>query len=155
MKTLMLTLWMIASLSSGVRADDLGRLFFTPTERAQLDLERRRAAQPAPPPPSVTAAELAARANAVPPPPQAAMTLNGVVRRRAGLSTVWVNGEIRDSRAASMPDAAGARVRLTPDAVEFALDPTAQWQSIKPGQTYDPARARMVDAYETPPPPAP
>lgn len=153
MKTLMFTLWMIASLSSGVCADDLGRLFFTPTERAQLDLERRRANQPAPP--SVTAAELAARADAVPPPPPAAMTLNGVVRRRGGLSTVWVNGETRDSRAASVPDASGARVRLTPDAVEFALDPTAQWQSIKPGQTYDPARARMVDAYETPPPPEP
>ena len=154
MKTLMLTLWMIGSLASGARADDLGRLFFTPGERAQFDLERRRANQPAPPPPSVTAAELAARADAVPPPLQA-MTLNGVVRRRAGPSTVWINGETRDSRAASLPDAAGARVRLTPDAVEFALDPTAQWQSIKPGQTYDPARARMVDAYETPPPPEP
>lgn len=151
----MIMLWMIASLSSSVRADDLGRLFFTSTERAQLDLERRRATQPTPPPPKVSAAELATRADAVPPPPPQAMTLNGVVRRRAGLSTVWVNGETRDSHAASVPDAAGARVRLTPDAVEFALDPTAQWQSIKPGQTYDPARARMVDAYETPLPPEP
>lgn len=64
------------------RPEELGRLFFTPQARAELE-QRRRAAPLLPPPP-----------------PGDPMRITGVVRRSSGRITVWINGEpVHDRRA--------------------------------------------------------
>ena len=65
--------------SSGARAQELGRLFFTPEQRAALDA-RRKARVPDKP---------AAASQADSP----ITRVNGAVQRGGGRSTVWVNGE--------------------------------------------------------------
>src|SRR5690606_16535050 len=67
-------------------ASAMGRLFYTPEERAQIDEIRRRPA----PPPKVPVAEAKPEPPAPAPPPKY-VTLNGVVRRSDGVNTVWLN----------------------------------------------------------------
>ena len=66
-----------ALLPALAQAQELGRLFFTPEQRANLDL-RRKARMPDKP-----AAPLAAPTTRV----------DGYVKRSTGPSTVWINGE--------------------------------------------------------------
>jgi hypothetical protein len=69
-----LSLW-----GAGARAQELGRLFFTPDQRAALDA-RRKARVPDKPAASPVA--------------DSPLThIDGAVRRSGGESTVWVNGE--------------------------------------------------------------
>ena len=90
-------------------AQELGRLFFTPEERAVLDA-RRRARVPDKP---------AATPLVISP----TTRLDGYVRRSDGRSTVWVNGDTADDSAPQadgrvpLPVDSGARVRLKPGQV--------------------------------------
>ena len=93
---------------SCAQAQELGRLFYTPEERAALDA-RRRARLPDKP--------AAAPAAAVSP----VTRVDGFVRRSAGPSTVWVNGAPLDEASpgsdarVSIPTGdRGGRVRLKP-----------------------------------------
>jgi hypothetical protein len=65
--------------STGAQAQELGRLFFTPDQRAALDA-RRKARVPDKPAASPAADSPLTR-------------VDGAVRRSGGKSTVWVNGE--------------------------------------------------------------
>jgi hypothetical protein len=90
--------------SAGAGAQELGRLFFTPEQRAALDA-RRKARVPDKP--------------AAAPQAESPITrVNGAVQRGGGRSTVWVNGEAipeggPPGSAQPSPRAAGAgRVTL-------------------------------------------
>ncbi|MFM9437468.1 hypothetical protein ACFDR9_004556 [Janthinobacterium sp. CG_23.3] len=105
----------------------LGRLFATPAERAQLDARRdghagagAPAAAPAPPAAAVESA-----------PAPAPTTLDGVVRRSGGKSTVWLNQMPQreaDDRLGADPAAAALSLQL----------PSGQTVILKPGQSYHP-----------------
>lgn len=73
-------LWLIAScvLSPDAGAEDLGRLFFTPEQRGALDARRKARI---PDKPAAIAIE------------SPVTRIDGVVSRRGGKSTTWVNGE--------------------------------------------------------------
>lgn len=64
----------------------LGRMFFTPAERAALDESRRR-------PVAVAAPE----SKPLPPAPEY-VTLDGVVRRSDGTTTVWLNNRLLEGK---------------------------------------------------------
>ena len=88
-------------------AQEIGRLFFTPEQRAALDA-RRRARVPDRPAATPVAASPTTR-------------LDGYVRRSQGPSTVWVNGSNvdeatpgNDARVSVPVGDGGARVRLKP-----------------------------------------
>ncbi len=72
-------------------ADPLGRLFFTPEERAQLERQRSRG--------PVEAA----------PPELSGVTVNGLVQRSDGKAVVWLNGVPRPASAPSPGDSLAAR----------------------------------------------
>jgi hypothetical protein len=98
------------SLFSNVEAQDLGRLFFTPEQRAALDA-RRKARVPDKPAAAAVVASPTTR-------------LDGYVKRSIGPSTVWVNGESlnetpreRDGRVAVPRGDSGARVGMKPGEV--------------------------------------
>ena len=70
----------VASLLPAMaQAQELGRLFFTPDQRAALDARRK--------------ARVPDKPAAVPQAEQPTTRVDGAVRRSGGRSTVWVNGE--------------------------------------------------------------
>ncbi|HXR59479.1 MAG TPA: hypothetical protein VN747_09190 [Burkholderiales bacterium] len=66
-------------LPGSAPAQELGRLFFTPEQRAALDARRK--------------ARVPDKPAAVPQAEQPTTRVDGAVRRSGGRSTVWVNGE--------------------------------------------------------------
>lgn len=131
-------------------ADNLGRLFFTRETRAALDAARLAAATPLLP---LTAHEILQLPKVpeevlTPPPP---VTVNGIVTRSRGPATLWMNGapqDARNVRVPGVPRETAPRVRVTRDAIEFALDAEHPAHRVKAGQTFDPARAEVREAHE-------
>ncbi len=76
MKTWIAALLLCCSLPAWPQSESLGRLFFTPQQRAALDRQRQQ---------GTTANTHVDQ--------QASYTLNGEVRRSSGRNTRWVNGE--------------------------------------------------------------
>ena len=111
-------------------AETLGRLFFTPAQRSTLDAGK----------------QLATPRKATPSGPRAA-TLNGVVTRSDGESTVWVNGHSvtrtgSPNASASHSDPAAARVELQGAGGRVKL---------KVGQRFDRSTGKVQESYESAP----
>jgi hypothetical protein len=84
MRSLRLALFaFIFAIPSATSAEELGRLFFTPERRQQLDHQRQF--------------NLEEQREA---PEDPTLTINGVVTRSSGKRTVWVNGITRSDREA-------------------------------------------------------
>lgn len=131
-------------------ADDLGRLFFSPEERAALEAIRTAATLPPPPLSAREISHLPTVPEAeVPPPP--ALTLNGIVTRSHGPATLWLNGSAQDARSPQVPGAAHPRIRIDRNAIEIALDATRPAQRMKAGQTLESTRAGVVEAHDVRP----
>ena len=135
-------------VATGAHGDEtLGRLFTTPAERAALDDARRQKllpAAPAPePPPAV-------------PPPQF-VTINGVVKRSDGQSTIWVNdkpvrgAQTTDGVTVLGPGPAGDR-----GSVALKLPESGRDVRIKVGQRLDAVSGQVQERYlvKTAPKPA-
>ena len=118
-----LLLFLLACSGAHAQTAQIGRLFTTPEERHKLDIARGTVAAPPAPPPVTLAPP--------PAPPAAPVTLNGMVRRSAGPSTVWLNQEAQHARVD------GTRVTVTL--------PSGERVRIKPGQTVDPNAGAVKD----------
>ena len=154
-----LSVILLASLIGGfAHADDqLGRLFLTPSERANLDYVR----QSSPPPEKLStySTEPGETEGAPPPAPASAVTVQGYVKRTDGKGTVWINrlpvqekSKVGEIEVGKIPPS-GNRIRVK---VPGANQPV----TLKAGQTFDPASGTIVDypsqlpaAREPPPPP--
>jgi len=101
------------------QAQELGRLFFTPEQRAALDA-RRKARVPDKPAAAVVASPTT--------------RLDGYVKRSEGPSTVWVNGE---SVPEETPRADG-RVAVT-------IGEGGARQALKPGEVLDRGTGEVRD----------
>jgi len=115
MRPALLLLLALALAPAPGQAQELGRLFFTPEQRAALDA-RRKARVPDKPAAAVVAAPVT--------------RLDGYVKRSGGPPTVWINGESIPDNAPEAPridtsrgpsgsvsisvGEAGGRVRLQP-----------------------------------------
>lgn len=100
------------------RADDIGRVFFTPQQRQDLDRRRDR--------------------NVVETPGvvESAVTVSGQVTRSSGKTTTWINGVPQyDTYRGRAPD----RVAITSGAVV---------QGVKVGQTLDHGKGEVHDPLE-------
>ena len=123
MRSLIVIAALAAATGDALAAQPLGRLFFTPTERAQLDAARsqnQRVAKAAPEP------------TEAPQTPQI-VTYSGIVRRSDGKSILWLN-----NRAVEEKDAlAGLALtgRVAPDgAVILQVPETGTSVNLKVGQ---------------------
>jgi len=113
-------------LAPGVEAQELGRLFFTPQQRADLDA-RRKARVPDKP---------AAAAVASP-----VTRLDGYVKRSDGPSTVWINGE---SITEGAPDA--PRIdRGASGSVSVGVGEGGGRVRMKPGESLDRGNGEVHD----------
>lgn len=113
-------------------ADELGRLFFTPEQRALLDLARRTQ-------PSASQAALESYEG---------VTLSGVVTRSDGKRTVWINGQ---------PQTIGEGVTTgrSPASASIPLPGGEGKIRLKVGQTLDPTSGKVEEGYRRAPKPTP
>jgi hypothetical protein len=146
-------------LIAPVQAEDgLGRLFFTPAERARLDALRAGTADDALPAPVPDIALPLPPLTLDPPPPAPPLAVNGLVVRERGPATAWINGAAGTRQDLDLGTGQDVRIgRRTVD-VMARQDMRAR---VRPGQVFEPAQGRVVEAFEqqapapTEPPPAP
>ncbi|MDW8467835.1 MAG: hypothetical protein RML56_01280 [Burkholderiales bacterium] len=122
----------VASIPAATAAHELGRLFFTPEQRAALDA-RRKAKIPEKPAPVVVEAPVT--------------RLDGFVRREDGRSTVWVNGVPAPQEAPpeGMRFAPSRRDRL---AVSVALGEGERRFELKVGERLDRESGEVRDLVD-------
>lgn len=106
----------------------LGRLFSTPQQRAQLDAQRDGNAVE-----NQASADGAAMPAATPPAP---LQLNGVVQRKGGRATVWLN---------DVPLAEPGS-QVLPDRSVLLHLPSGKRITLKAGQSYDEATGAITNA---------
>ncbi|WP_215404741.1 hypothetical protein [Janthinobacterium sp. JC611] len=137
MKRTLVLCALLAGTALAVQAQppQLGRLFLSPEQRAQLDAQRY--GPPAPDP------ALAAPPPPPPPPPAPPVELNGVVQRSSGRSTVWLNQEAQNEPHNRLASGKPGTLTLRLSNGQVLL--------LKPGQRYDPASGTVSEAQEAPP----
>jgi hypothetical protein len=132
-----LTLFLAALLClPAAQAQGLGKLFFTPAERAALDRERQRSGMPES---TKAPGELAMSPDN--------LTVDGYVRRSGGRSTVWINGQPQYGRDAAPP------VRVTEKgghAGQVWVQPADSARSVplKVGQVLTPASGEVRERWQ-------
>jgi hypothetical protein len=121
---------MFLACAQSAQAQELGRLFFTPEQRAALDA-RRKARVPDKPAATAVSESPVTR-------------VNGAVQRSGGKSTVWVNGEMIPENA----QAEGARVLprgANPDRVSVPVGEGAQRHDLRVGESLDRSSGQVRD----------
>lgn len=111
--------------------DTLGRLFYSPSQRAKLDANVRSVTRKDPPP--------------APIPPS--VMLNGVVTRSDGERTVWIDG-----RAYHRDETGDVQVIVKPEdpgVVELKVQGVPHRLPVRVGQRLDPASGQTLEAFET------
>jgi len=131
---LFVVLFSLAGAASAVEIE--GRLFFTPTQRAQLDLLR---AQKVRQPPQASEDESAAA------PAPEVITYGGIVRRSDGKSTVWLNDRPISDRAKAADAGIG---RLRNDGAIMLKPPQAERSvPLKVGQSLEVVSGVIEEPY--------
>lgn len=85
--SLFLLLAGLLSAGASSQEETLGRLFFTPTQRATLERQRQQGLNSSQNPPELAGSQ----------------TFNGEVRRSDGRNTRWINGEVNWDRPSAAP----------------------------------------------------
>lgn len=125
-RSLLLVAMALGALSA--EAQELGRLFFTPEQRTQLDA-RRKARVPDKP---------AAAAVASP-----VTRVDGYVKRSGGRSTVFING---DAVSESAPEAPRIDTAQTPSgSVSITVGEGGSRARLRPGETLDRGNGEVRD----------
>lgn len=123
---------LVAPGASG--AETLGRLFFTPAQRSELDAGKRLSASPA------------ASRPAAPRGP-GSITLSGVVRRSDGEYTVWVNGRAVGKGGPSGVSAAPSTKHRS--AARVNVRGTSNPVELRVGQQLRRSTGKIVETYQT------
>ncbi len=133
-KTLLLLLSALSCSGAVFAAEPLGRLFFSPAQRNALDAGKK------------ISAPRAGRAPAEPRGPRE-VTLNGVVTRSDGESTVWVNGRALGARPASGVSATASG--SDPTAARVKLRGTPSSVHLRVGQRLERTTGKIAEPYES------
>lgn len=130
-------------LTEVLAADGLGRLFFTPEQRAQLDAARAKRDLRGP---NTQAAKPAMQPDA--PRGPETVTYNGAVRRSDGKSTVWINGKsITERNRITTPGDVNVLGMANDGAVSLAIPQAARTASLRVGQRLDVQSGRIEESY--------
>lgn len=120
--------------------ENVGRLFFTPSQRASLDVARSQRAR------NTLATERAEEQAA---PVAQTLTYGGMVRRSDGKSTVWIN-----NRPVNDNEPAGSAVvgRVRPDgSVSLQVPQSGRSVELKPGQSIELLSGAIEESYSRKP----
>src|SRR5262245_4719478 len=129
-----LTALAVMLCASAAASADLGRLFFTPAQRATLDSARKQ---------KVRIEVSSDKEPAAEPVPQN-VSVNGIVRRSDGKSTVWLN-----NRAITEKNAEGLNVSINRNDSRVKLSVPERGRSVdlKVGQTVDIVSGTIEEGY--------
>ena len=119
-----LALLVLALAAAAAQAEELGRLFFTPQQRAALDA-RRKARLPDNPVSGMA---------------RPLTRVDGFVKRSAGPSTVWINGEWATESSPEAP-----RIVEPAPAVSVNVGEAGGRVRLKPGETLDRGNGEVRD----------
>jgi hypothetical protein len=119
-----ITFLVLALAAAAAEAQELGRLFFTSEQRAALDARRRARI---PDSPGSVAATPVTR-------------VDGFVKRSAGPSTIWINGEWATESAPESP-----RIIEPAPAVSVSVGENGGRVRLKPGETLDRGNGEVRD----------
>lgn len=108
-------------------AEPLGRLFFSPDERAMLDRMRQKDSGS-----TVSATEQ--------------VTLNGIVRRSSGKTTAWINQVPQHEN--ETPQGIAVQQGKTSKPSALLLLPSGRQVQLKAGQTFDTAKGKIREGYQ-------
>lgn len=133
MKLLLAFAFLVTAIATAHAADDLGRLFFTPAQRAQLDVLRERHQR------------LGAAAEAQQSPLPQTITVNGVVTSSDGRSTVWINNQ---PVSGDEPAAGVDLVHSGSGHVTLRLPESHREVKIKVGESLNPQTGDVTEGYE-------
>jgi len=115
----------------------LGRLFFTPAQRASLDIARSQRARAA-----LSTEKPEQEATPVP----QIITYSGHIRRSDGKTTVWINNQAVHDRESAGAAAIVGRVR--PDgSVTLQVPQSGRSVSLKPGQSVELLTGAVEEGY--------
>ena len=116
-------------------AEPLGRLFFTPAQRASLDIARSRRARN----------ELSSEKSEEAAPAAQSITYGGMVRRSDGKSTIWINGRpFNESEQTSGPVV--GRIRQD-GGILLQLPQSSRSVELKVGQTVELLSGTIEEGY--------
>ena len=120
----------VVSGAGSVQAQELGRLFFTPEQRAALDARRKARVPDKPAATPVTESPVS--------------RVNGAVQRSGGKSTVWVNGEMIPE-GAQADSAKVARRGPVPGRVTLPLGENTPPRDLRVGEVLDRGSGEVRD----------
>jgi hypothetical protein len=123
-------------------AEPLGRLFFTPQQRSTLDNARGQKIK----------IEVEVETETETPTPPENISVNGVIKRSDGKSTVWINNQPLNEKRAPR----GIKIinRSADDArVTLQLPPSSRNVDLKVGQNLDAVTGQIQESYQRPPMP--
>ena len=132
----------VLMLGAGTAASaDLGRMFFTPTQRATLDNARK---------PNIRGEVGSDNAQAAPVPQN--VSVNGVVQRSDGKSTIWLN-----NRPVAEPQAGGINVMPSKNdnRVKLTVPKSGRSVELKVGQSVEIVSGTIEEGYSRRSPPKP
>jgi hypothetical protein len=114
-------------------AEPLGRLFFTPSQRAALDAGKQVSKSRA--------------VRAVAPRGPRAVTLNGVVTRSDGGTAVWINGRVADSKGVRGVRASASAT--DPTSAQLRVGGAQKTVRLRVGQQLNPVSGKVLEPYES------
>lgn len=126
-----------ATLSSPSWGEPIGRLFFTPEERANLDRARLTDG-------------VTGQPGGAPAQQSESLTLNGIVKRSSGKTTVWINKSAQNETGL-LPDSK-KQVRQSRQAdFPVLVQKTGKTVTLKVGQTLNIDSGEIRESYQPPP----
>ncbi len=128
--TVLLTAFFLLSHTACAGAEPIGRLFFSPAERAKFDQMRNTN--------TLDYTQIGQT-------PSEQVTLNGIVRRSGGKTTAWVNQ--MPQRENEMQPVTVLKSTAKSPVVPLQL-PSGKQIRLKPGQTFDTTKGQVREGYE-------
>lgn len=137
LRLLILCLALAALSAPAPAAEPLGRFFFTPGQRASLDVARSQRAR------ATLSTEQTEQEGA---PVAQTITYGGLVRRSDGKTTVWINNQAVKEREPASGGAIVSRVR--PDgSITLQAPQSGRSVDLKPGQSVELLTGTVEEAY--------
>lgn len=154
MGLLVVALFVTAISTPQAHAQRLGRLFTTPEQRSVLNEIRTQAQfaepelepEPEPQTSNVTVTEQESTGPSI-----ANLTINGVVRRRGGRTTVWVNGREIDRGDVTREGVLVESATRRSGDVRLRLPSGTETIALRPGQKIDIRTGTVLEPYERSP----
>lgn len=132
MKISRLLIVLVSAFSLPASAQQLGKLFFTPEQRATLEQLKQTPATPSAP--AVTSDTI---------------TVNGMVQRSDGSNILWIN----NAQQSVTSGAKGLDPKAVPGSVPVTVPGNKNPVRLKIGQSVDVASGAIRESYEAPPKP--